>query len=164
MKGDQKVALQCLVAAINYEIKKKKQVKPSSLQQLQSPKESNGTNSSEELINVYNFPCEERYFLIGKILPTEDRVKMLLSLVQNLDVFAWSPYEVPSMDLEFIMHKLNVDPLFPPKKQKPRQSTKHHAEVMKEEVEKLKQDGAIKEMFYLDWLANTVVVKKKNRK
>ena len=31
MKGDQKVALQCLVAAINYEIKKKNQVKPSSL-------------------------------------------------------------------------------------------------------------------------------------
>ena len=27
---------------------------------------------------------------------------------------------------------------------------------------KLKQVGAIKEVFYLEWLANTVVVKKKN--
>ena len=29
---------------------------------------------------------------------------------------------------------------------------------------KLKQAGAIKEVFYLEWLANTVVVKKKNGK
>lgn len=62
------------------------------------------------------------------------------------------------------MHKLNVDPLFPPKKQKPRLASQHHTEVVKEKVEKLKQAMAIKEVFYLDWLANTVVVKKKNRK
>ena len=57
---------------------------------------------------------------------------------------------MPSVDLEFTMHKLNVDPLFPPKKQKPRRSAKHHVEAMKEEVEKLKQGGAIKEMFFPD--------------
>ena len=57
-----------------------------------------------------------------------------------------------------------MDPLFPPKKQKPRRFAKHHVEAMKEEVEKLKQIGAIKEVFFLDWLVNTVVVKKKNKK
>ena len=31
-------------------------------------------------------------------------------------------------------------------------------------MNKLKQAGAIKEVFYLDWLANIVVVKNKNRK
>ena len=35
---------------------------------------------------------------------------------------------------------------------------------MKDEVTKLKQVGAIKEVFYPEWLANTVVVKKKNGK
>lgn len=35
---------------------------------------------------------------------------------------------------------------------------------MKEEVNKLKQVGAIKEAFYPKWLANTVVVKKKSGK
>ena len=44
------------------------------------------------------------------------RVEMLLLLVQNVDVFTWSLYEVPGVDPEFIVHKLNVDPLFPPKK------------------------------------------------
>ena len=35
---------------------------------------------------------------------------------------------------------------------------------MKEEVNKLKQAGAIKKFFYSEWLAKTVVVKKKNGK
>ena len=35
---------------------------------------------------------------------------------------------------------------------------------MREEVIKLKKAGAIKEVFYPEWLANTVVVKKKNGK
>lgn len=71
---------------------------------------------------------------------------------------------MPDIDLEFIVYELNVAPLFPLMKQKPRQSIEHHVEAVKEEVEKLKQAGAIKEVFFSDWLANTMVVKKKNRK
>lgn len=41
---------------------------------------------------------------------------------------------------------------------------KPHVEAIKEKVEKLKWPGAIKEVFFPEWLANTVVVKKKNGK
>ena len=75
-----------------------------------------------------------------------------------------SPYEVPRVDPEFIVHKLNVYPSFPPKKQKPRRSTKEHVEAVRQEVRRLKKAGAIKEIFFLEWLAKTVVVKKKNGK
>ena len=68
------------------------------------------------------------------------------------------------MDLEFIFHHLNVNPLVTPKKQLPRRPSKEHAETIREEVAKLKQAGAIKEVFYPEWLANTVVVKKKSGK
>ena len=61
----------------------------------------------------------------------KERVEMLLFLIQNVDVFAWSPYEVLGVDPEFIVHKLNMDPLYPTKKQKPRRSTKEHVEVVK---------------------------------
>ena len=37
-------------------------------------------------------------------------------------------------------------------------------EAMKQEVGKLKRSGAIREVFFPKWLANTVVVKKKNGK
>ena len=63
-----------------------------------------------------------------------------------------------------MVHRLNVDPLFPPKKQKLIRSAKKHVEVVKKEVKTLKEAGAIKEVFFLEWLANTVVVKKKNGK
>lgn len=78
----------------------------------------------------------------------EDWVEILLSLVQNFNVFAWSLYEVPKVDPAFIMHKLNVDPLVLPKKQRLIRSMKPHVEAVKEEVEKLKQLGAIKEVFF----------------
>ena len=68
------------------------------------------------------------------------------------------------VELEFITHKLNMDPLFPSKKQKPRRSAKQHVEAVKEEVPRLKQAGTIKEVFFSEWLSNTVVVKKKNGK
>ena len=42
--------------------------------------------------------------------------------------------------------------------------SRKHVEAIKEEVMKLKRAGAIKEVFYPEWLANTVVVKKKNGK
>ena len=41
---------------------------------------------------------------------------------------------------------------------------KPNVEAMKEEVEKLKQVRAIREVFFLEWLLNTMVVKKKNGK
>ena len=68
------------------------------------------------------------------------------------------------MDPEFIVHRLNVDPSFPPKKQKSRRSAKEHVEVMRSEVQRLNEAGAIREIFFPEWLANIVVVKKKNGK
>ena len=51
--------------------------------------------------------------------------------------------------------------LLSPKKQPLRRSSEDHSDAVKEEAVKLKRAGAIKEVFYPDWLANTVVVKKK---
>ena len=82
----------------------------------------------------------------------------------NVDVFAWDAYEAPGLNPEFICHRLNVDPSVTPKKQPPRHPSSEHVEAIKTEVVKLKQVGAIKEIFYPQWLANTVVVKKKTGK
>ena len=68
------------------------------------------------------------------------------------------------MDSDSICHQLNVNPSVVPKRQPHQRSSKEHFDAVKDEVLKLKQAGAIKEVFYLEWLANTVVVKKKNGK
>ena len=123
-----------------------------------------GANGAEQLIRVKILPNVNLYFQIGASIKDEDKVETLLFLIQNVDMFAWGPYEVPGVDPEFIVHKLNVDPSFPPKKQKLRRSAKEHVEAVRQEVGKLKEAGAIKEIFFPDWLANTVVVRKKNDK
>ena len=79
-------------------------------------------------------------------------------------MFAWNAYEALGVDSSFIYHHLNVNPSVTPKKQPPRRSSKDHFDTIKDEVMKLKQAEAIKEMFYPKWLANTVIVKKKNGK
>ena len=60
-----------------------------------------------------------------------DKVETLLFLIRNVVVFSWNPYEVPGVDPEFIIHKLNVDPSFPLKKQKSRRSAKEHVEAVR---------------------------------
>ena len=82
----------------------------------------------------------------------------------NVDVFSWNAYEALGVDPNFICHHFNVNLTIIPKKQPPRHSSKEHAEAVKEEVIKLKHAGAIKEVFYPEWLANTIMVKKKSGK
>ena len=106
----------------------------------------------------------EKFFQVGSQLPRQEREELIEFFKQNIDVFAWNTYEALGVDLEFIFHHLNVNPLVAPKKQLPRCPSKEHAEAVRQEVAKLKQAGAIKEIFYPEWLANTVVVKKKSGK
>lgn len=80
-----------------------------------------------------------------------------------MDVFTWSPYDAPGLGLEFICHKLNVDPKCTLKKQKLKRPLGVNSDAVKEEMDKLKGATTIKEAFYLEWLANTVAMKK-NRK
>lgn len=46
----------------------------------------------------------------------KDLVALLLIVAQNLDVFAWSLYDILGVDPKFITHKLNMDLSLPPKK------------------------------------------------
>ena len=64
------------------------------------------------------------------------------------------------MSVEFVSHELNVDPV----KQKRRKLGWGRMEAMNAEVEKLLKIGAITEARYPNWLANPVVVTKKNSK
>ena len=106
----------------------------------------------------------ERFFQARARLPLQEKEELVELLRRNVDVFTWDAYEAPGLDPKFICHHLNVDPLVTPKTQPPRRPSNEHVEAIKSEVVKLKQAGAIKEIFYPQWLANTVVVKKKTGK
>ena len=106
----------------------------------------------------------EQYFQGGSQLPPLEKAELVKFLKANIDVFAWNAYDVLGIDPGLACHQLNVNPEAVPRKQPPRPSSKDHAKTIKTEVNKLKQAGAIKEIFYPEWLANIVVIKKKNGK
>ena len=120
--------------------------------------------SCEDLEKVLVGSDPERFFQLGSELPPQKKSALVDCLKQNVDVFAWDAYEAPGVDPDFICHHLNVNPALTPKKQPPRRLLKEHADAVREEVTKLKKAGAIKEVLYPEWLANTVVVKKKSGK
>ena len=106
----------------------------------------------------------DKFFQVRAQLPPWEKKELITFLRRSIDVFAWNAYEAPGVDPNFIWHHLNVNLAILPRKQPPRRSSKEHSYVVNEEVNKLKQAGAIKEVFYPEWLTNTVVVKKKNGK
>ena len=106
----------------------------------------------------------EKFFQVGAQLPPQEKEELIEFLRRNIDVFACNAYEAPGVDSSFICHHLNVNPSVTPQKQPLRRSSKDHSDAVRDEVMNLKQAGAIKKVFYLEWLANTVVVKKKNGK
>jgi hypothetical protein len=57
---------------------------------------------------------------------------------------------------------LNIDPKAKPVKQKLRRFGKDKKEAIRVEVTRLLVAGFIKEVYHLDWLANLVLVRKKN--
>ena len=63
-----------------------------------------------------------------------------------------------------ITHKLSISPSFKPIKQKRRSFAPERQKTINEEVNKLLQAKAIREVEYPDWLANVVLVKKANDK
>ena len=118
----------------------------------------------EDLVKVTIGDDPEKFFQVGSQRPQQEKEELVEFLKRNIDVFAWIAYEASGVDPNFICHHLNVNPLMAPKKQLSRRPSKEHAEAVRQEVTKLQQAGAIKEVFYSQWLANTVVVKKKSRK
>ena len=118
----------------------------------------------EDLETVMIGDDSKKFFVIGTQLPPQEKEELVEFFRRNIDVFAWNAYEASGVNPSFICHHLNVNPSITPKKQSPRHPSKEHANTVRDEVMKLKQARAIKEVFYPKWLANTVVVKKKNRK
>ena len=133
--GDQALARQCMVAAIQH----KPKAEPSAhgekgLQQLKPPAlsidKSVDDAKCEDLVKVIIGDDLEKFFQIGSQLPHQEREKLIEFLKQNIDVFAWNAYEAPGVDPKFIYHHLNVNLLITPKKQPPRRPSKEYAEAV----------------------------------
>ena len=101
---------------------------------------------------------------IGTTLSPEMRTRLIQFFKENLDVFAWSHEDMPGIAPEVIQHKLNVNPERKPVQQRRRVFAPERDQEVADEVTKLLTAGFIWEVYYPEWLANVVLVKKANGK
>ena len=106
----------------------------------------------------------EKSTRIGADLEEKIKKDLIRFLRENIDVFAWSHEDMPDIDLSVITHRLNIYPSSKPVRQKKRVFAPERDNATKEEVQKLTLVKFIREVYYPDWLANVVMVKKANSK
>ncbi|XP_070031666.1 uncharacterized protein [Nicotiana tomentosiformis] len=97
---------------------------------------------------------EEETFMAEKI---ED-------ICEAMDVFAWSYDDMPGWGVDLVVHKLPTYPGYPPVQQKQRKFKTEISDKIKEEVSKQLKAGVIRVVRYTTWLANVVLVPKKDGK
>ena len=106
----------------------------------------------------------KRMTRIGTLASWPIRQTLTAFLRDNQDVFTWSHEDIPGIDPLVIVHRLNVSPSFSPIRQKKRVFAQERDKAIAEEVRKLLEADFIREVYYPDWLANVVMVKKANGK
>jgi hypothetical protein len=102
--------------------------------------------------------------MIFQNLTAEEETELLLFLDKHNDVFIWMTYDLTGVSKSIIEHKLHVNPSAKPRKQKLRKMSDEKIAATKAEVQRLLDAGFIREVQHPKWLANIVMVKKKNEK
>ena len=160
VRGDQRVAKECYSASVN-----QKADDNIYLDELDMHDEVlTRPEPSEELKPVSLDDDPEHLTYIGSKLAEDLKSPLTHFLRHNKDVFVWKQADMGGIDPTVITHRLNVIPFFKPVKQKRRSFAPERQKAINEEVAKLLQEGAIREVEYPEWLANVVLVKKANSK
>ncbi|KAM2668007.1 hypothetical protein EV2_019632 [Malus domestica] len=102
----------------------------------------------------------DRMVKIGTTLSPPIQLALISFLQENIEVFAWSYEDMPGISPDIICHRLSIDPKTKPVRQKRKSYDAERYEAMKAEVEKLKGISFVREVNYLTWVANVVLVKK----
>ena len=106
----------------------------------------------------------ERCTRVGADLEGRIKEDLVQFLRKNIDIFAWSHEDMAGIDPNVITHRLNVCPSSKLVRQKKKVFAPERDNAIKDEVQKLMATKFIQEVYYPDWLANVVMVKKANGK
>ena len=101
---------------------------------------------------------------ISESLSLTEKEELIILIKEYIDVFAWSYEDMPGLDPQVAMHRLNIKPDVKPVKQQQRRFRPNIMEAIEAEVHKLIACGFLREEQHPDWVANIVPVLKKNGK
>ena len=91
---------------------------------------------------------QTRHLKVGSRLTGGLRRRLIDFFWSNSDCFAWSHADMPGINLKIIMHKLQVDPLHQPIRQKRRKFAPKRDAIINDEVKSLLDAGFVREVQY----------------
>ena len=107
---------------------------------------------------------EPKMIQVGNTLTILEKDALVALLTEFKEVFAWSYEDMPRIDIDIVQHCIPTDPTMNPIKQNLRRMKPKWTLKIKEEVEKQYNAGFLRMVNYPKWLANVVLVPKKDRK
>ena len=150
IRGDQSIARECYKTCLKPTV----QYKESNIPQVVS--------TDPEKLTKINLTTGDKKVLVCQDVPPEVEANLIEFLMDRLDAFAWEHEDITGMSRDVMTHKLNVDPNYAHVQQKRREFAPDKNQIINEEVSMLLKAGIIKEVDYPEWIANVVIIQKKN--
>ncbi|XP_072054187.1 uncharacterized protein [Arachis hypogaea] len=119
-----------------------------------------GPSPIDELEQVTLNDNSKHFTYISYFLPTGAKHHIVSILQRNADLFTWTSAYMPGIDLNFISHKLQLDPNVRPIAQKKRNMGEEKKLTCLEQTQKFLNAGFIRELRFTTWLSNVVMVRK----
>ncbi|XP_074592499.1 uncharacterized protein LOC141848374 [Curcuma longa] len=128
---------------------------------VQAVQEAKPTRALTDKVSIQVIPDHpDRVTQIAADLPDELREKLVDCLTQNSDIFAWSTVEITGVSPDVMEHRVNTLSDMRLVRQKMRHFSPEQDKIIREEINKLRQAGQIREVQFPTWLANVVLVPK----
>ncbi|CAH9133280.1 unnamed protein product [Cuscuta epithymum] len=160
-RGSQKLARTCYIKITKKVGRHGLQVNTVATQYLQDEERRPRAEPSEGTEDVTLDPATpERKVKIGTGLSAELRAEVITVLTMYQGIFARGPEDMPGISRDVISHRLDVNTMSNPVKQKKRYMSSDRREFVRKEVGTLLKIGHIKEVKYPEWLANVVLAPK----
>ena len=86
---------------------------------------------------------------VGALLSEVEWAELVAFLKGNMDIFAWFHKDMPGIAPEHAVHYLKIDPTFPHVRQKQRRFAPERSKAINDEVDRLLDIGASKNIFIL---------------
>ncbi|RDY02805.1 hypothetical protein CR513_13698, partial [Mucuna pruriens] len=108
--------------------------------------EREGPYPAEDLKEIQLGPKRERITKIGTTMSQKEENLLIALLKANYDVFAWSAWDMPGVDPNFMCHQLSIEKGAKPIAQKKRKQGEEKREAVKGETRKLLSAGFVREV------------------
>ncbi|XP_057811344.1 uncharacterized protein LOC131025564 [Salvia miltiorrhiza] len=119
-------------------------------------------STSDACLLIELFPDKEGYTTrIGAGMAPILQREVTACLRRNADVFAFNTSDLKGINRELAEHRLNVDPMVKPVRQKTRHFGAEKDAAIREQVQALLEARHIVEIQYPEWISNAVMVEKK---